>query len=87
MNIASILLDHGAHLHARDNSGKSSRDYAKNPEAWTEFARNWKLLRPFSLFFCILVAEGEVPLDIIRLILSEFLRLETLPSRRTPFYF
>ncbi len=75
MHIAILLLDFGAHLYARDNSGKSARDYAKNPDAFLEFARNRKLLRPFSLFYCKCFSEGEVPLDIIRLILSDFLRV------------
>lgn len=72
LHIATLLLDFGAHLHARDNSGKSARDYAENPEVFTEFARLRKLLRPFTLFYCKFYEEGEVPLDIIRLILFEY---------------
>lgn len=75
LHIAGLLIDYGAHIHARDNSGKAAYDYAKNPEGFKAYAKNRKLLRPFTFFYCKLYEEGEVPLDIIRTILGEFLRL------------
>lgn len=74
LHIADLLLDNGARLEARDNSGRDAASYFKDPNAFRQYAKLRQLLMPFKLFYCKLLEE-DYPLDIIRYILAQFLLL------------
>lgn len=72
LHIADILLDNGARLEARDNSGRDAASYYKDPNAFRLYAKKRFFLVRFKLFYCKFFEE-DYPLDIIRYILAKLL--------------